>query len=270
MLLSNKMETSLLLFYSSSLIALHAQQPQASFRQRDIRFYMELFINWAEYAGSFRQIRLHNTQISRVTKQFSDKGHLKQKHSTQEYELTAIGLAECLRNIFLEDISNRYQYLFFKIYFLSNYAPRIRDLMATDRRSIPLGLKIEIEPLLDTGQLIRDALSQANKDKNHLEQRIQDAEKMPELVRKLLKNNTKWNDIVLAVEKVYPYELNSMKSLSELCSTLSEETVRWELTEGSIHRSTEMWRPQLRMLCNYISELNRLIDAGSSFTSKSP
>ena len=247
------------LLLSAALIALHAQGPNEPFRQRDVRFYAELFANWIESVGKFKALRIHNNQIAREMLRLTKTGTLKKRsHATQPaYVLTPKGLVSCLQNILFVDDDSEQQYVYFKIYFLSNYVLRLRSLLQSAGTAIPTGLKLEIDPLLDWRQVVEQALLRAETDRKRLEKRINDALELPDIVRKLLKERS-WAETVAEVEKRYPYELNSMKSLAELCANLPQELAQWELTEGSRKRATQMWQPLLRSVVNYIEELKKL------------
>ena len=246
---------------SAAILALHATSTEQHFRARDVRFFIELLANWVEYGTTFEQFRVHNTQVARELTRFSRLGVLKSKTvgGVPSYRLTAVGIVELLRNVCALVDAEAPQHLLFRYYFLSSYGPVLRKLLEKDKTSVPLGIRLEIDPLLDVQRLLNDALAQAKRNKQRLEVRIRDSFAMAEATRTLTKKKIPFAEIITAIEKQYPYELNSMKPLSELCAGLPEEMVRWELTEGAERRAEQMWKPALAMLTASIGQIEKLL-----------
>jgi hypothetical protein len=91
-----------------------------------------------------------------------------------------------------------------------------------------------------------------------METRISDALKTGELVRNRLAAGVSFTEVVREAELKYPYELNSMKPLSELIAEIDPDQQRWELQEGNILRARVMWLPQLSILKEYRRQLQEL------------
>ncbi|MCB0309853.1 MAG: hypothetical protein KDD42_01380 [Bdellovibrionales bacterium] len=251
---------SLDLLSAAALIALHVQGPHKEFRQRDVRFFGELFANWIETSGKFQTFKIHNNQIARKLSQLSKKGALKRKTKGTHpgYILTSTGLIACLQEILAIEQATDNKSVLFRIYFLSNYSDRIKGLLRSAESEMPTGLKLEINRLLDWRELAIQALRRAELDRKRLELRIEDALSMPIKVKEL-SIKMGWQQTVREIEKLYPYELNATKSLSALCANLPQELAKWELTEGSIKRANQLWKPLLREVNGYIEELEKLL-----------
>lgn len=250
------------LLIAAAAIALHAQDPKKPFRHRDLKFFAELFANWIEYGERFSATRIHNNQIARLVEKLEHAETFKRqkRKDVPEYILTPFGLLHCLRLILAPEDYSGQQYIYFKVYFLSNYGEKIRAMIRSAETQVPAGLRLEAGSLLDCRRLIQHALINADADKRRLEARIEAAIEMPKLVRRMEKNRS-WQEIVEAVEEKFPYELNAARPLTELCAALPQEIAYWELTEGSQKRVEQIWQPLYRGLLRFIGEL-KSIEAG--------
>ena len=135
---------------------------------------------------------------------------------------------------------------------------RIASIIAAEGAQFPLSLKLELQSLLDTSALIATEMTRVDHAITRMETRVHDALKTSELVRNRLTSGVAFRDVVSEAEKKYPYELNSMKPLSELIRELAPDQQRWELEDGNLHRAHIMWQPQLAILREYRRQLTRL------------
>ena len=85
---------------ASATLAAHASFFDEGFRLRDIRFFVELFLNWSEDVGSATH-SLQNTQLARFISSLTENGFAKRssKKSVQLFRLTRLGLLELLNRI---------------------------------------------------------------------------------------------------------------------------------------------------------------------------
>lgn len=242
---------------AAALIAAHATYALNGFRQRDVKFLMELFGNWIQYSIGEEELRISNMQIARNVEEVLHAG-LGRKISSRDgprYQLTRAGVVDLLGRFWSERLYKRPSLMFFAHYFLSSYRPVIMRLVEQDGNNFPAALRIELEYLLDIERFRSTQLAQAKREFAKLEIRIKDSIAMAKLTQKLGDTKTSYLDIVKAVERDYPYELNSQKPLSEFFFIIPEDQGRWELGEGGVERANKLWHPMFTLWQMYISLL---------------
>src|SRR5689334_22100506 len=85
---------------TAAVIAAQATGQADGFRQRDIRFFIELFSNWLESTTGDRALNLHNTQVQRHVDVLTRAGWAKRiGRAPPRWRLTSDGLAELLRRL---------------------------------------------------------------------------------------------------------------------------------------------------------------------------
>ena len=246
---------------AAAVIAAHANSPTTEFRQRDVRFLIELFSNWVEHSIGIPVGGLQNTQISRYLEQLCDDGLCSKSVSGNlpQYRLQRIGVIELLGRV--THIPNHVQAElgFFACYFIYNYRERLWALVDQEGKRFPLALRIELESLLDYSTLLSKLIAQAEIELRKLKVRISDAKQASTLAIELQAKGHTAQEIAQAIEKEYPYELNSQKPLSELISALHEPHGLWELGDGTRRRSIDLWQPSKIMLEAYLGALKDLL-----------
>ena len=85
----------------AAAIAAHARFSSRGFRQKDLRFLLELFWNWVESAMVGPSIAIQNVQIARYLDTLAQEGFAKRLAGgkSPRYRLTRVGLLECLGQI---------------------------------------------------------------------------------------------------------------------------------------------------------------------------
>jgi hypothetical protein len=172
--------------------------------------------------------------------------------------LTRIGLLEILTRIASPSPSVTPSHFLFLVCFIRSYKYRIEALIAAEGHQFPVALKLELAALLDVDELIRSERKRVKHAIMRIERRIDDALGTSELARHRLASRVPFEDVVREAEAKYPYELNSMKPLSELISSLVPDQRRWELEEGNTIRAKTIWKPQQAMLEEYLRQLQSL------------
>jgi hypothetical protein len=247
------------IFVGSGVLAAHASHYEKGFRQRDARFFIELFMNWAEDLGpSGRTIQ--NTQLLRYIEELVREGYARRlsARAAPTYKLSRIGLLEILTRIVSPSPSISPSHFLFLVCFIRSYKHRIEALIAAEGHQFPVALKIELTALLDVDELIRSERKRVKHAIMRIEKRIDDALGTSELARHRLASRVPFEDVVREAEAKYPYELNSMKPLSELILSLVPDQRRWELEEGNTVRAKTIWKPQRAMLEEYLRQLQGL------------
>lgn len=247
------------IFTGSAVLAAHASNINAGFRQRDLRFFLELFMNWSEDLLPVIS-RIQNTQLARYLSELIHDGYAKPSRggSAPRYRLTRLGLLEILNRIIRENSSTSPGEFLFLIGFIRGYKERLMRLIAREGSQFPPSLQIEIQAILDVDALLAREASRLDRAIARMETRISDALKTGELVRNRLAAGVSFTEVVREAELKYPYELNSMKPLSELIAEIDPDQQRWELQEGNILRARVMWLPQLSILKEYRRQLQEL------------
>lgn len=253
-------------FVSAAAIAAHASAAEDGFRQRDVRFLIELFTNWVEGSLHGGMIELKNTQVQRFLEDLVRNGSAKRQLKRKQpcYRLTRLGLLELLSRLSNRPSGGRPEHFFFLFYFLKNYGPRIVDLIRAEGKHFPSAMRLEIEALLDYGRLLRDEISRVERELKKLEERMDDAVNAGKLATKLFAAETPIDVVVKQLESRYPYELNSQKPLSELIGGIPRDIGRWELQVGNLKRVEEMWMPTRALFRCYLDSLKQHLRSISS------
>lgn len=248
------------LFVAAAVIAAHANGPKDGFRQRDVRFLIELFSNWVEASFESKVLTINNTQVLRYLEELVHEGFARRiaKKDRPNYRLTRTGLIELLTRLIPQSLHIQPEHFFFLYYFIANYKPRIQRLIEEEGKRFPLAMKLEVEGLLDSKTLLEQQIRYAELELKKLDGRIKDAEQGSVLASKLADDSLSLSEIATAIEKKYPYELNSRKPLTELMQEIPPDLGIWELTTGSERRVTHIWGPQREMLVTYLGVLKRL------------
>lgn len=246
------------LLVAAATVAAHSSCAQ-SFRQRDVRFFVELFENWAA-AGPTLSFELQNTQLARYLESLTADGFVRQnkRQRIPTYRLTRVGLFELLTRLSSRERRRAPEHFYFVVYFLSAYRERLEDLVRKEGPQFPPSLKIELDALLDVEQLVDDELRDADRVLSKLNTRITDAERTNTIAKTRLRAGVPLAELVAEIERDIPYELNSRKPLHELISDIPPDQRQWEFVEGTMLRRQLIWIPQRSIQERYIDTLKEL------------
>ena len=250
---------------AAAVIAAEASFPQEGFRQRDVRFYFELFSNWLEATTGEWTLSLHNAQIQRYLEQLVRAGAAKRPRRTPpRYRLTADGLLELLETLTRRQNLQRLDQFFLVFHILQAYGSRLRALT---QKSGPLpsrALSLRVDELIDPRAFAARELTLVERELGRLALRIDESLKTGELTRRLLGSGQSLEEVVTAVEREFPYELNSRKPLNELLRQLPPAFRVHELAEAPVLRAEGLWRPTQALLVAYRSTLQELLAKSKS------
>ena len=251
-------------FFAAGAIAAHASSPEAGFRQRDVRFLIELFTNWVDMAAASETLLLNNTQIQRYLDALCWEGYARKisREKIPRYRLSRIGLVELLSRLSFRSGPVHPQHFFFLYYFLRNYRGRLIDLIRKEGKQFPSAMRIEIEALLDHERVLKEEMKRADLECKKWEERSREAMKSAQLAGQLFQRGVPIAEAVQKIEKLYPYELNSQKPLSELIASIPEDIAQWELETGNKHRVMQLYNPSKEMLAAYRATLQKLEKGG--------
>ncbi|MCO6430275.1 MAG: hypothetical protein J5J00_05390 [Deltaproteobacteria bacterium] len=248
------------LFVATAAVAAHASYAAEGFRQRDVKFLIELFSNWLEPTLQTFTIPIQNTQVQRYLNALVADGFARQvaRKRPPVYRLTRVGLLELVTRIVDTSKVAHQQHFFFLCYFIKNYKPKIEQLIAEEGKQFPYALRLELDALMNVNELIKREIEHVKREIKKLDERIEDATKTSQLTVRMKREGASVREIVAQAEKLYPYEFNSQKPLSSLISEIPGDMRLWELETGNLKRVEQIWQPCRNMLMHYKSELEKI------------
>ena len=248
------------LFAATGVVAAHASSSGGGFRQRDVRFLIELFSNWIEASLDGEVLNLSNTQVLRYLDALVEEGFARKstKDKKPSYKLSRVGLIELLNRMHPGKELIRVEQFCFLFYFVESYRELIIKLIEDEGKQFPLALKMEVENLLDSKALIDRQIENLKREITKLEERISDSIEGSKLSTELFKDKLPLIDVAKQVENRYPYQLNSQKPLSELLKSIPENLAKWELQVGGIKRAEHLFEPNLKLLKAYLDVVESL------------
>lgn len=246
------------LFTAAATLAAHAIEPEG-FRQREVKFFAELFSNWMDVTINSSVFTIQNTQILRYLDRLVAEGLAVRKARSRppKYSLRPAGIVDLLRRLTLTDSWPHQGHFFFVYFFLSSYRSQLAALAEHPAKLAPT-IVSELHQLIDPEALKRRYIKVSKRKLADLQERITSAQSSSQEVLDLLKQGSNPSDAIAYVEQHHPYQLNNQKPLSELMSSLSPERATWELTHGSLRRANLMWQPLEGLLMQFIEVLENL------------
>ena len=248
------------LFINSALLAVHNNHPGVGFRQKDVKFYLELLTNWMETVFKGCGLEVQNTQIQRLLDSMTSEGLLKKeaKKKFPLYSFTPIGLLEVITRLVSDDSLLDLQNFFFLYHVVSLYSNKMEDILLEQRSYLPKSYQLEIKHLLNPETLIERQKKRISIEIEKLSERIDEAYKMSELANTYIKKNLQLSEIIKKVESQYPYQLNNQKKMTELFKGLPPDVQLLEISKGPKQRAQLLWGPLLKNYQSYLSILNSL------------
>ena len=235
---------------NAALLGAHIQKKDTGFRQRDVKFLMELFWNWQSSVVSRSHMEpVHNNQMKRTLQQLvQDSMATMSRSKPPKYKLTRAGLISILEQIRNEALTGSFDAFLFGRYLFQTYRDRFSALVQNTGTNTPLAFRHEIKELLDTESLEEQKRSSLKKAIAYLKERISETEKTVNFSTKQLSQKIDLQELARQVETMFPYELNYQKPLTQLFKDLPEDLQKWELTEGNRLRIEILWKIKLRIL----------------------
>ena len=248
------------LFIASSIIAAHANSGSAAFRQRDVKFLIELFANWVENSLTEPTLNICNTHIQRYLDTLVQQGHAKRQLKAKKpfYRLTRLGLLELLSRMAAAAANVPAEHFFFLAYFLFNYRPIILRLIEAEGPQFPYALRLEVAALLDFENLVTIHMQRCELELKKLEGKIAESPNTSRIAKRLYAEGNDPAAIAAEMNRRHPFSLNSRKPLSELISEIPPDIAKWELEEGNLKRSEFIWQPAYTLLKTRIDLLKKL------------
>lgn len=248
------------LFIAAATVGAHANFSDRGFRQRDVKFLIELFTNWVEHSMRFKRFTFQNTQVSRYLESLVSQGLARRSFRTKRpsYALTRAGLIELLTRIGKSEHFERPERFLFVYYFISNYSARIFAMVREAGQEFPPAIEIELRELLDVETLRLREIKSCERELEKIDIKISEAIKSSRLAVEMLANGSSDHEVARKIEELFPYELNSEKPLSKLYNELPVESRRWELEIGNLRRAEQLWIPSRALIAQYLKVLSEL------------
>lgn len=245
---------------AAAVVAAQATLGEAGFRQRDVRFFIELFSNWLQSTTGSYVLPIHNVQVQRYLDVLC-RGRSARKIGRKpppRYQLAPEGLIELLQRMRTRRNLTRPDQFFLVFHIFATYGARLRGIVERQGRAVSRSLALDVHELLDPQELLRAERASVALELRRLKIRIEEARATSALTRQLLAEGRSLPDVIGAVEKEYPYELNSQKPLGELLALLPEPWRRAELEVAAAARAHSLWQPTFDLLLAYDEILKRL------------
>ncbi len=245
--------------FDAAAIGAHARFAAQGFRQKDLRFLIELFSNWLESAMEGPSLAVENTQIARYLAVLVNEGLAKQAgdHKQPRYRLTRVGLMESLARLVHRNHWWPIEEFFFIYHFLESYHARIEALIAQEGSLFPGTMKLEIAQLLDLNSLAARQGQLLDREIAKLDLRIGDCRKTSDLAKKLKGKGLLSDAILKEIQEQVPYQLNNQKPMVELFRETPDENWIWEMEVGSQQRAARIFVP----MKEYLLHLRRQVGA---------
>jgi hypothetical protein len=244
---------------AAAVVAAQATLGDPGFRQRDVRFFIELFSNWLQSTTGSYVLAIHNVQVQRYLDTLcSARGARRTGRKPPRYQLSPEGVVELLRRMRTRRNLTRLDEFFLVFHIFDTYGTRLRSIIEREGRSVSRALALDVDELLDKKQLVAAERAAVARELRRLQIRIEESRATSALTRKLLDNGQPLTEVIEAVERQFPYELNSQKPLGELLQLLPLPWRRAELETAAAERATTLWHPTHELLLAYDKILQEL------------
>ena len=242
-------------FLATSVCASHINHQINGFRQKDVKFYTELFTNWMEcHLG--QNYQMQNTQIQRYLDQLVARQLLsKSKNDIPVYHCKNSGLLELISSIAEVRDDDPLEMIFFQFHVLELYHDLLFNSVSQNMLELPHSLRIELKYLLDSKVLIEKQKVRIKKEIEKLTVRKNETLEMVQTAEKLLKEGKSFETTIKVIEKTFPYQLNNQLNMSALFKKLNPAIQKAELTTNANIRARKLWGPLIQ---HYQDHLNRL------------
>lgn len=242
-------------YFEAAVLAAHFKFRGSGFRQRDVRFLIELFTNWMEALVGDVSLNVQNVQVARYLESLAGAGWIQRARRKRgegpSYDLTRQGLVHLVSALVSKPRHLPLDQIFFVHYFLKSYGKLFDDLIQEDQFAFSPSLKSELTALRDPDAVLQSQIKFIDRVIAKIEGRVEEANQAAKLGRDILSKGGDTAQVIQAIQQKYPYELNNRKPLRELMKDLPEFLRPWEMTEGLRNRASYLWTPLLAYLKLY-------------------
>lgn len=245
---------------AGAILSSHVINSDHGFRLRDVRVYLELYSNWLNFSWTHGEIRVQNTQISRYLDLLVHEGYARKKNikGNGTFFLTRTGLVEMVTRVVIPTKTQPFDLFCMQLYLTNSYGDLARKEIARQGSQFPPALKIEIDELLNIGQLFERRKREINTQIRKLESRSKDGIDSGMLANKLFASGMAFDKIIAQMSYHHPYHMSSNRSFDEMVRVLPHDIQKWELTDGAPERSFLIWNQAISILKNELYLMDRL------------
>lgn len=247
-------------YINTAILAAYLNLSDKGFRQKDVKFYIELLSNWMESTFSEHGIIIQNTQVQRILNELVLENILVKTNQGKNpyYNIKPIGLIELLNRIVSSDMSSNLEDFFFLYHIVTFYNEKLEMLLDKDQITLSQSYRTEFKFLLNKKLILEKQKQSILKEIEKLEIRIKEAKRMTEVANDLKKKGKSLNEIIKVISTNYPYQLNNQKIMMDLFKELRSDIQMHEITDGPLLRAQTLWEPLLSYYKNYMNILNTL------------
>ena len=230
----------------TAVLATHVQFEEKGFRQKDVRFMLELLSSW-RWAADERRLRpsLHNTQILRQLTELTGLSWIKplsRNRRAPRYRMTRAGFVGMLEHLRQTALQSDFSTYWFLSYILQSYREPLLRLIESEGTNLPLPQRLAVEKILDAKSMINQRRQVIRDRLVYWQRRIKENQAVVDLVYRRLKEKVPLEDIVNEIERHHPYEMNLAKPMTTFIAEIPNDLKVWELTEGQMRRSKIVWQ----------------------------
>lgn len=245
--------------YYAAVLAAWLNREETGFRQRDVKFYLELLIDWMESAPFAKDIIIQNTQMMRFLETLVEKQWLtKKNYQTPIYYFNNRYFMDLIKETLSSSDKDPYEIFFLQYHLASVYRETLSELLFIRGVDLSRGQKLDLDHLLNEKLLLRAQKERIEREIEKISLRQNEVEKMIELAKDELHKSNDTDEIVKTIENKYPYQLQYQKSMSKTFADLHPKIRVLELTTNSKKRISTLWSPMEEFLKAYLNILERL------------
>jgi hypothetical protein len=244
-------------FLIPAALAAQAQTGMAGFRQRDVRFFSDLFSNWVQFGGIGVTQAIHNTQVLRFMLALSEDHQAKEivRGKSPKYRLTRAGVFNLISFLVNRSYLSSRPECLLTCYFIKSYSRQLKSMVAASSQEFSRAHKIEIEALLDLSKFIERQISLINNEVVRLNERIEAANEIDRDYQQMARAGAKLDAIAKYIGENHPYELNSNRNFSQLLASLPDDVLQWEVSQGFQLRARLIFTPLKEELIRFKESL---------------
>jgi hypothetical protein len=236
------------------------------FRQKDLKFLIEMFSNWVDITLKDRVLAVHNTQIMRYLNSLVADGWAQKvsRKGQPRFRLTRLGLISLITQLVQRPPQFPLEHFFFGFHMIDAYRDQIESLVKSEGQQFPAVLKIELDALFDLQRILDNQLSYVRVELQKLKQRISDSESVEAMVKNMRREKKNVKEIAAEIDRCYPHDLHSQKPLAQIYGQLPKPVADWILDVAIAKRREQIWIPISEILEKHIVVLEQLKAVGRS------
>lgn len=246
------------LFYAA-IIATWLNREEKGFRQRDVKFYVDLLLDWMESSPFAKNVVIQNTQMMRFLDSLVERQWLTRKEQTTPvYFFNNRYFMDLIRETLCPSEKDPYEIFFLQYHLASVYRDTLSELLFMRGVELSRGQKMDLDHLLNAKMLLRGQKERIEREIEKISARQKEVVKMIDLSKEELRKSSDTIEIVKKIEQKYPYQLQYQKSMSKTFSDIHPKLRVLELTTNSEKRISTLWSPMEDYLRGYLKTLESL------------